>query len=191
MVDGDLLVHNFWINNDWNTVLLSACLPTDIVGKITCIPISNVAQCDRQIWHHTGNGKFSVKSAYMSTLDLNSRPSHAWKWMWNLHIPPKLKVFTWLFFNCRLLTNVNRVRRKLTLDPSCPHCPGVPETMIHLFRDCPKARVIWNAIGGPITIQRSVTLNWEAWIAANIFQKNCEFLNMLWPHLFIFVCWFI
>lgn len=63
--------------------------------------------------------------------------------------------------------------------------------MIHLFRDCPKALVIWNTIGGPITIQRSATLDWEAWIAANIFQKNCKFLNMLWPHLFIFVCWFL
>jgi ribonuclease HI len=63
--------------------------------------------------------------------------------------------------------------------------------MLHLFRDCPKACAIWSAIGGPITMQRTVTLDWEAWIAANILQKNCKFRNDNWSHMFIFTCWFI
>lgn len=153
LIDNDLLVQDFWVNNEWDKVLLYACLPPDIVEQITCIPISMSGLCDRLIWTHTANGKFSVKSAYLSTMDDSTNHSHVWKLIWNLRIPPKLKVFTWLFFQCRLLTNVNRARRKLTLDPCCPHCPGVPETMLHLFRDCPKARTIWTAIGSPVTMQ--------------------------------------
>lgn len=35
------------------------------------------------------------------------------------------------------------------------------------------------------------SLDWEAWIAANIFQPNCKYWGFLWAHLFIFTCWFI
>lgn len=63
--------------------------------------------------------------------------------------------------------------------------------MLHLFRACPKAGAIWIAMGRPATMQRTYTLDWEAWIAANIFQSKCMFLNFKWSHVFIFTCWFI
>lgn len=191
MIDNDLLVQDFWSNNEWDRVLLYACLPPDIVEQILCISISVSGYEDKLTWNHTTNGKFSVKSVYLSTLEVSTGHSHAWKLIWGLKIPPKLKVFSWLFFQGRLLTNVNRAKRKLTLDHCCPHCIGIPETMIHLFRDWPKARAVWIVIGSPSTMQRAERLDWEAWIAANIFQKNCKFLDFDWSHLFIFVCWFI
>lgn len=77
------------------------------------------------------------------------------------------------------------------MDPCCPHCPGKSETKLHLFRDFPKARAIWSAIGGPRTMQRTSSLASEDWVAANIFQKNCNFHNLQWSHMFIFICWFI
>lgn len=121
-------------------------------------------------------------------MEVSPRSNDVWKMIWNMYIPHKLKIFTWLFFQCRLLTNVNRARRHLTLDPSCPHCPGKPKTMLHLFRVCPKASVIWSAIGDPITMQQTFNLDWDAWIAANVFQKNCRFLNHNWSQWFVFIC---
>lgn len=61
LVDNDLLVQDFWSNNDWDRVLLFACLPSAIVEQIACIPISTFGVCDCLIWTHTANGKFSVK----------------------------------------------------------------------------------------------------------------------------------
>lgn len=71
VVDVDLLVQDFWLDMEWDAFLLYACLPPDIVEKILCIPISNCHQKDKLIWKHTSNGAFSVKSAYMSTIDLS------------------------------------------------------------------------------------------------------------------------
>ncbi|KAK9911810.1 hypothetical protein M0R45_035699 [Rubus argutus] len=90
----------------------------------------------------------------------------------------------------RLLTNVNRTRRKLTLDPCCPHCPGQPETMIHLFRDCPKAGAIWNAMGRPATMQRTYNLDGRPGLQPT-FSNQVHVLEFKWSHLFIFTCWFI
>lgn len=54
----------------------------------------------------------------------------------NLQIAPKLKTFTWLFYQSRLLTNVNRAKRHLTLDSCCPPPPfGVPLVLLSLCRE--------------------------------------------------------
>ena len=148
-------------------------------------------QDDYLIWKHTLNGRFSVKNAYLSTLDINPSNPNVRKSIWNLHIPPKLKIFTLFFLQSILLTNVNRARSHLTSDPSCLHCPGKSETMLHLFRGCPKACLIWSAMGCPKTKQRTFNLEWEAWVAVNIFQKSCMFQNAIWSQWFIFICWFI
>ena len=87
LVDNDLVVQDFWSNNDWDKVLLVACLPLKIVEQITCIPISTNGLCDRLIWTHTANGKFSVKSAYLSTMNETSRHSNVWKLIWGLTPP--------------------------------------------------------------------------------------------------------
>jgi hypothetical protein len=156
MVDNELLVQDFWIHNEWDTTMLYACLLPDMVEMILSIPISSSSQRDKLIWKLTLNGTFSVKSAYFSSMDLPPVASSHWKQIWKLQIPPKLKLFSWLFYQSRLLTNVNRVKRCLSSDPSCQCCPGIPETMIHLFSDFPKAVSIWRAIGGPSTMLRTL-----------------------------------
>ena len=191
IVDHNLFVHAFWINYEWNTTLLYACLPPEVVGKILCIPISTCGHRDMLIWKHNANGVFSVKSGYASSITQSPVTAGPWKLIWGLNIPPKLKIFAWLFFQGRLLTNVCRARRHIVSDPSCPHCPGIPETMIHLFRDCPKASYVWKSIGGPTTMLRTYILDWDGWLNANILQKSCLFLGFQWVQLFLFTCWFI
>lgn len=191
MVDNELLVQDFWIDNDWDITLLYACLPPEVVEKILCTPTSRCSQNDKLIWKHTPNGTFSVKSAYFSSFDHTNMPHGKWKSIWSLPFPPKLKIFSWLFCQSRLLTNVNRLKRHLTSDPCCKYCPGIPETMTHLFKDCPKASDVWKAIVGPATMQRTFSLDWDAWVAANILQKNYRYHDFQWSQVFIFTCWFI
>lgn len=139
-----------------HTTMLYACLLPDMVEMILSIPISSSSQRDKLIWKHTLNGTFSVKSAYFSSMDLPPVASSHWKHIWKLQIPPKLKLFPWFFLSKQTVNNVNRVKRCHSSDPSCQCCPGIPETMIHLFRDYPKAVSIRRAIGGPSTMLRTL-----------------------------------
>lgn len=49
MVVNELLVQDFWINNEWDAIMLHACLLTEVVGKILCILLSNCSQKDKLI----------------------------------------------------------------------------------------------------------------------------------------------
>lgn len=94
IIDEELLVHDFWINNEWDDSLVYACLPPDIVAQTLCIPISCCGSRDKLIWKHNPNGIFSVKSAYNSSIVASPMPNGPWKPIWKLNIPPKLKIFT-------------------------------------------------------------------------------------------------
>lgn len=63
-----------------------------------------------------------------------------------------------------LLTNAQRFRRKLTDDPSCKFCPAISESMVHLLRDCPHAKLIWNIANVPRSMQRTSKLDWSEWL---------------------------
>ena len=40
-------------------------------------------------------------------------------------------------------------------------------------------------------MRNTFSLDWEDWIAGNLFQHNCKFHIFKWSHLFIFTYWFI
>ncbi|KAL6130466.1 hypothetical protein ACLB2K_068845 [Fragaria x ananassa] len=143
------------------------------------------------IWGGTSSGKFSVKSAYDLICEESDFQDYSWMKNWSLKIPPKLKIFLWTFVSSKLLTNVQRFRRRLTGDSSCHYCKGVPESMLHLFRDCPKAKVVWNSFNIPSNMLTTFNLGWDSWISANLLQRNCHFNNMSWNIFFVFCCWFI
>lgn len=117
-------------------------------------------------------------------------PNCFWMGIWNFNIPPKLKMFAWIVAQGRLLTNSHRYRRNLSPDPNCKFCHGTPETMLHLLRDCPKARKVWNTFRIPLKVQGSFILVWNGWIHANFLQQGCTWSHFNWKHMFIFICWF-
>ncbi|KAK9948691.1 hypothetical protein M0R45_004256 [Rubus argutus] len=172
--------------------MLTVCLPDNVIDHIVVVPIgtSNDAY-DKIIWKLSSNGSFNVKSAYACSISASSLPDCFWKGIWALKIPPKLKLFSWTMVQGRLLTNVQRFRRKLTVDPSCKFCPGVPESMVHLLRDCPHAQLVWNAVNVPQSMQQTFNLDWNGWISANTLQANCKWHSFVWKDFFIFICWFI
>ncbi|XP_012857536.1 PREDICTED: uncharacterized protein LOC105976823 [Erythranthe guttata] len=80
--------------------------PCDRV-RIYSIPIGARTVPDMWVWHHTKNGKFSVKSCYhiafKSRLSDHSTSGyagaqsgstqHKWKFIWELNLPPKIRHF--------------------------------------------------------------------------------------------------
>ncbi|MBA0648959.1 hypothetical protein Goklo_016580 [Gossypium klotzschianum] len=51
--------------------------------------------------------------------------------------------FIWTVLKERLLSNVERVKRGLIVNPSCPICGHDLEDILHIIRDCTTAKAIW------------------------------------------------
>ena len=63
--------------------------------------------------------------------------------IWESKLPYKIKIFTWLLEKGVILTKDNMIRRKwLGGDPSCKFCEQ-PESIDHLFFQCPVAQCVW------------------------------------------------
>ncbi|PRQ51455.1 putative ribonuclease H-like domain, reverse transcriptase zinc-binding domain-containing protein [Rosa chinensis] len=146
---------------------------------------------DRIIWGETSNGCFSVKSAYLALIKEENYDAFPWYFIWKLPIPPKLKTFMWMLCQGRILTNVERVKRRLASDPSCPICHEHPETLIHMLRDCPSAKNVWNGVVCLDTIARSMQLDWYDWLAANTHCNRPCFDGLKWCGVFVYTCWYI
>ncbi|KAL6140699.1 hypothetical protein ACLB2K_058995 [Fragaria x ananassa] len=190
-IDLHATISEFWIEGSWNLPLLYLSLPPEVVDIIFAIPISQCDLQDKIMWGGTSYGVFSVKSAYRLLCDDYDFQSYPWLKNWSLNIPPKLKIFLWTFVSSKLLTNMQRVKRHLSGNPCYHHCTDAPETMLHLFRDCPMAMMVWRSFNIPINMWNTFTLNWDGWIFANLMQDQCHINNMNWNIFFIFCCWFI
>lgn len=106
-------------------------------------------QLDHPTWINASNGNCSAAHAYeFLTEDVND--IKGWKWFWKMRIPQKFKTFLWLIFHDKLPTNCLHARRGITTLDTCPRCENSPETISHLFRECPKALALWDKIpSGP------------------------------------------
>lgn len=83
------------------------------------------------------NAQFTAKSSYLSLLP--PKISSSYKWIWKLHIPPKIIHFLWLCSHERLPTKQHL--HKLTITPTnlCDTCQDI-ESISHIFVHCPNAR---------------------------------------------------
>lgn len=71
-----------------------------------------------------------------------------WKCLEKAPVQQRGRAFLWLVCHDRLMGNVNRLKRKLTIDPKCFICGDEDETTLHILRDCPAARSVWSRLEG-------------------------------------------
>ena len=66
----------------------------------------------------------------------------------NYNISPavKYKDFQYRLLSNRIVTNVTRNRWDSNVDNTCTHCKRNPETIVHLFCECPVAKKLWKAV---------------------------------------------
>ncbi|KAK8556498.1 hypothetical protein V6N12_002897 [Hibiscus sabdariffa] len=97
--------------------------PCDLLGE------------DRPQWRWELNRQFSSQSAYMflNTV-MTVGQQDIWKRIWKLHVPQRVRVFGWLSFHERLLTNVERVRRHCAAMDLCEICMNGSENIDHVLR---------------------------------------------------------
>jgi hypothetical protein len=98
---------------------------------------------DSVYWKWTPSRSFTVKSVYEHLIKDDCGPK--FQMIWKAKIPKKTKTFMWLVEQQAILTKDNMLRRKWQGDPLCYFC-NAPETVDHLFFECPTAKVICGVI---------------------------------------------
>nr|GEY28508.1 reverse transcriptase [Tanacetum cinerariifolium] len=77
-------------------------------------------------------------------------------------------MFIWLALHDRLLSNVQRVARKLSNDPRCTKCEAEEESLDHILRRCPFLFITWNKLSYHLLNSWFWTLPLCEWIMENL-----------------------
>ncbi|MBA0662685.1 hypothetical protein Goklo_006766 [Gossypium klotzschianum] len=71
-------------------------------------------------------------------------------------------------FAMRLLSNVERVKRGLVVDPSCSICSFPSEDILHILRDCNATKDVWSQVITCNRLTNFFSLNLQDWILLNV-----------------------
>ncbi|KAL0455247.1 UNVERIFIED_CONTAM: hypothetical protein Slati_0863900 [Sesamum latifolium] len=108
---------------------------------ILSIPLCRSAD-DRIIWHRSKKGKFT-------------------KFIWDLNVPPRIKMFAWKACRNVIPTIENLKKRRSPNFGRCPRCEHEMENVKHMLFDCTFARLTW-ALSDP------------PWHGINSWNSSCE-----------------
>jgi hypothetical protein len=134
------------------------------------------------------SGMLTVKNVYTALskklwpLQIVGWRKHLWSW----DLPYKIKLFTWLVVENKLLTWENLQKRGWIGPSICPLCLLEEETGLHLFVHCSFAQNLWQLI----TANYSLNTNWCGNSISGCFDtwtKQEKYFVFL-PSL---VCWYI
>ncbi|KAL6272827.1 hypothetical protein ACE6H2_023519 [Prunus campanulata] len=113
---------------------------------------------DKSIWGLSKSSSFFVKSAYLSFIGDADFVSWRWDFLWKLYLPPKLKTFLWLIGHGKILTNVQKEKRRLIANHNCQRYTSSHKTMEHICRGCRHALKVWSYIIIPPAMSHTFSL---------------------------------
>lgn len=147
-------------------------------------------QGDIMGWLKAGRRDFSVKSAYeIASGNEEEENWSGWKMLWKMRASQRVKVFSWLMAHGKLLTNVERWRRRLASDPICVRCHQGEEDTLHAVRDCPWAREVWEVLIHPASHQVFFSLKLEDWVLWLLKEQKTPAEQPRWNGKKVTVCW--
>lgn len=143
------------ITRTWRVELINALFwPVDI-ARILAIPIGAPEAEDRMVWHFAKDGKFSVRTCYKLIQDTHfeaaTRPSGSdstevrWNFIWQLKVPPKIRMFVWRACANILPTKVALYRRHIVGNPYCDRCGVDIESLSHALFECRGSQFLWSS----------------------------------------------
>lgn len=150
---GDLIDPN---TRTWRVDMINETFwPVDR-ARILAIPMGALDVEDRRVWHFSKDGKFSVKSCYQfihsytaasrgtSLSSGSGTKAMGWNSIWQLKLPPKVRMFLWRTCSNILPTKIELYRRHVAGNPFCERCGEKAESIAHSLFECPGFRELWN-----------------------------------------------
>ncbi|KAF7814608.1 putative ZmL1 non-LTR retrotransposon protein [Senna tora] len=156
----DLIVQE---TNMWNSQLIMQAFEPEVSKAILCIPLSRRGGEDIWMWSLTGNGIFSVKTAYKTVHKSYeasngwSKYKKVWKRVWNMKVTPNTRNFMWRACRNILPTCTNLKGRGMDLEDICFLCNEGSETIFHALCDCPTVQDFWRQVGVVTTVTEEGT----------------------------------
>ncbi|XP_057458292.1 uncharacterized protein LOC130749012 [Lotus japonicus] len=123
---------------------------------ILSIPLSFQPHNDCFFWPDTGDGCYTSKSGYSfikkKQLERESSSSSSlvlapalWTKLWKADAAPRCRETAWRACLNLLPVRSTLHRRGVALEPCCPRCPDIAETVQHALLFCPFAKLAWFA----------------------------------------------
>ncbi|CAL1412090.1 unnamed protein product [Linum trigynum] len=182
----ELIDHN---TRSWKSNVLQANFNPQDRRRINQIPIPRVQESDVRVWGWDKLGNYSVKSGYhvwrkkkLEGLGERYIPVD-WKRLWQLQLPPKVRVFLWKWGSNILPTGANLSKRIREACDECPFC-GLRETQEHILRDCDWAGRIWRPSALGTLFAEGAEKSSEEWLCDLIGKVSddelCSVVMALW-----------
>nr|GMD10769.1 uncharacterized protein LOC109155154 [Ipomoea batatas] len=150
--------------------------------KILRIPLPIADQADRIIWSREDNGSYSVRSCYKALVGhLPHSTNLKWSKIWNLPIPPKVKLLAWQACTNALPTVDNLIAKRVNCSDRCMLCKDAMESAPHLFIHCDVAKSCWSKINLSPSAPNCRFLEW--------LELNMELLQVKDLCLLLTTCW--
>ena len=127
----------------WNLQAIWALIDPHDAQIIESIPLSRHQMDDRNGWHFTNNGKYSVKSGYQveRVYPDKEKPPEFYgptvdplkAFCWEVRCPPKLKHFLWQLVSGCIAVMKNLRGRGIQGEICCARCGDPEESINHVF----------------------------------------------------------
>ncbi|KAK9030619.1 hypothetical protein V6N11_032041 [Hibiscus sabdariffa] len=163
----------------WDIPRLSMLFPESIITHIMAIKCpSSTDGNDMCMWRWTPKHTFELQSAYFVLSSSRwSQKRAIWPVIWKFNVPQRVRLFLWIAYEQRLMTNDERCRRTLSSNPSCLACSNPHETVLHVLRDCHCSRHLWLHFLPASLTHSFFSLNLQNWISCNL---SSTFLHPQW-----------
>lgn len=146
-------------SRSWKEDLLRRFFHQFDVDEILKLHIPWREEEDTIAWHYEKTGTFTVRSAYrlgtsLKELDAGHSSSSAnpdgarpaWKKLWKLPIPHKVRIFAWKLIHGGLATKSNNKKRGITHNGVCDLCGSAEESEHHAVITCNHALALREAM---------------------------------------------
>ncbi|KAK8562005.1 hypothetical protein V6N12_049060 [Hibiscus sabdariffa] len=177
---------------NWDRGKLCSIFQSDVVPHILSIKCPDPSDMEDQlIWRWTPTGKFTTRSAYsLLSRSFWEQKSATWKHLWDAPVPQRLRLFLWVLFRNKLMTNVERCRRHFGHSSMCAVCNAADESILHVLRDCIVASAVWQRLAPSSPSPEFSTTNLQLWVINNLSSRVVHPEGgMPWPTLFISTLW--
>ncbi|KAK9020938.1 hypothetical protein V6N11_010950 [Hibiscus sabdariffa] len=180
-------------NGNWDLNLLLSKFPHSIASHIIAIKCPDVTDiADKPYWRLSNSQSFSIRSAYESLAcsTWDNIKSSCWKGFWSLPVPQRLRLFIWLSYKERLMTNVERCRRSFGQSLVCLCCHTHAETIVHVLRDCYLAHAVWSNLIPPNCNVDFFHSHFQVWLYSNLTVNHIHpTFDLKWSTLFASTLW--
>jgi ribonuclease HI len=166
-------------------------LPSQIRDNIRGVvpPAANMGK-DVCLWPGNSNGKFTVSSAYeLMCMEGEEDDSQREVWInvWKLEVHERVRCFIWVARHGRILTNKLKHNMRLG-EPFCSHCTLQVESILHVLRDCPLARVVWIHLVPMNLRQNFFDMELKQWFDTNCSNEMEDSNNIRWNAIWAMAC---